>query len=209
MFFDGRQLAASILVALRRVGGDGAMVFAREGDRREARRWGVGDPRRCARCSRSSSWTRFGEVHSRLRRQEPRRPLRSGRRPRSTSRSTSTSFSTTTSASKYFKEIGYESLYDCVTDADHEIAKEDGRQPRITGYIRNLNDVLVDKTIEEAIAHCEGDRRQRFTDARWLAFKSDMRELHRIVPDDWWGGAVYDAGFNPPPSGSSARRSRT
>jgi hypothetical protein len=100
---------------------------------------------------------------------------------------------------KYFAELGYGGLYDCTTYADAEIAREDGVPPKIRGYIRDLDDVLRDKTYGDALQHC-GVLRARFSDARWTAFKNDQRELRRLVPDDWWGGAVSDAGFNPPPS---------
>jgi hypothetical protein len=199
MFFDGRQLAISILALFLTSAATAAMVFAREGDRRAVRRWGFVIIAICAMLG-LESWTRFGDMHSifvdadysdlapNRRKEERHRPFHFHE------------FFHYYLASKYFKELGYESLYDCVTDADHEIANEDHVRPRITGYIRNLSDVLTDKTIEEAVAHCEGDRRKHFTDERWAAFKDDMRELHHLVPDDWWGGAVYDAGFNPPPT---------
>jgi hypothetical protein len=102
--------------------------------------------------------------------------------------------------SKYFREIGYLGLYDCTALADIEIAHEDAVLPRVGSYIRDLSDVLTDKTTPEAVAHCASELRPRFTDARWASFKHDLRELRRLVPDDWWIGAVSDAGFNPPPS---------
>ncbi len=102
--------------------------------------------------------------------------------------------------SKYFREVGYLGLYDCTTLGDLEIAREDHVSPRIGGYVRDLGDVLTDKPSADAIAHCLAEDRPHFTQARWASFKRDLRELRRLVPDDWWGGAVFDAGFNPPPS---------
>ncbi len=102
--------------------------------------------------------------------------------------------------SKYFNEVGYLGLYDCTALGDLEIAREDGVAPRVGAYVRDLSDVLTDKPTVEALGHCTTELRPRFTDARWASFKHDLRELRRLVPDDWWIGAVSDAGFNPPPS---------
>ena len=71
-----------------------------------------------------------------------------------------------------------------------------------------MNDVLLDEPYDVAIARCNDEHRLgnsavsggRFSDARWASFKDDLRELQHLVPDDWWNGAVFDAGFNPPPS---------
>jgi hypothetical protein len=101
---------------------------------------------------------------------------------------------------KYFPELGYEGLYDCAALADAELAEEQHVRPRIGGWVRDLDDVLRDKTYEDAKTHCRDVLRPHFSDARWSRFKNDLRELQRLVPDDWWGGVVFDAGFNPPPS---------
>ncbi|HEY2513747.1 MAG TPA: glycosyltransferase family 87 protein [Polyangiaceae bacterium] len=101
---------------------------------------------------------------------------------------------------KYFRELGYGGLYDCTGLADAEIAEEDGVPRKIGGYIRNLDDVLRDRPYDAALAHCRDEFRPNFSDPRWASFKNDQRALRRLVPDDWWGGAVFDAGFNPPPS---------
>src|SRR5580692_10678889 len=45
---------------------------------------------------------------------------------------------------KYFRELGYGGLYDCTALADREIAREEGVAPRISGYVRDLDDVLRD-----------------------------------------------------------------
>ena len=102
--------------------------------------------------------------------------------------------------SKYFHDLGYLGIYDCTTLADSEIASEENVPPRIGGYVRNLEDVLVDKPYSDAVDHCRNDVRPHISDTRWASFEHDIRELHRLVPDDWWNSAVFDAGFNPPPS---------
>lgn len=101
---------------------------------------------------------------------------------------------------KYFRENGYEGLYDCTALADAELAEQQHVRPRIGGWVRDLDDVLVDKTYEQAKAQCRDEIRPRFSDRRWREFEDDLRELQRLVPDGWWGDVVFDAGFNPPPS---------
>jgi hypothetical protein len=101
---------------------------------------------------------------------------------------------------KYFREVGYLGLYGCVTLADAEIATEEDHPPRISGPVRDLADILVDKPREEALEECRTGSRTRFSDARWAAFKDDIRELARLADDGLWNGVVFDAGFNPPPS---------
>jgi hypothetical protein len=101
---------------------------------------------------------------------------------------------------KYFAELGYLQLYDCLALADRELAEEDNRAPRITGGTRDLTDILIEKTYAESVAECRAEGRPRFSDARWTAFKSDVRALGRLTYDGTWNGVVFDAGYNPPPS---------
>ncbi len=101
---------------------------------------------------------------------------------------------------KYFSELGYLGLYDCLALADREIAAEEQHPPRISGFVRDLADILVDKTTEQSIEVCRAGARTRFSEARWAAFKNDVRALARLTPDGYWNAVVYDAGFNPPPS---------
>jgi hypothetical protein len=101
---------------------------------------------------------------------------------------------------KYFRELGYEGLYDCTALGDGEIAVEDHVQARIVGWVRDLDDVLRDKTFTDARKHCIDDVKPRFTPERWASFKHDLRELRRLVGEGFWPEVVGDAGFNPPPS---------
>jgi hypothetical protein len=102
--------------------------------------------------------------------------------------------------SKYFAEVGYLALYDCTALADQEIAIADGASPRITGFVRDLGDVLADKTVEAARASCSAGARSRFSSSRWSAFEADIRTLQHLVPDGYWNDAVSDKGLNPPPT---------
>jgi hypothetical protein len=101
---------------------------------------------------------------------------------------------------KYFREVGYLGLYGCVALADSEIADDDRHPPRIDGPTRDLTDILIVKSHDESLAECRAGSRPRFTDARWRAFKDDIRDLARLTLDPVWKHVVLDAGFNPPPS---------
>ncbi len=101
---------------------------------------------------------------------------------------------------KYFRELGYLGLYDCVALADREIADEEHHAPRIGGWVRDLGDVLADKTYERSLEGCRSEQLPHFSPARWASFKQDVRELARLVDDGAWPGVIFDAGFNPPPS---------
>ncbi|MDB4997004.1 MAG: hypothetical protein JWM74_4436 [Myxococcaceae bacterium] len=101
---------------------------------------------------------------------------------------------------KYFAELGYLQLYDCLVLADREVADEENRAPRISGGTRDLADILTVKTYEQSVAECRAEARPRFSDARWAAFKNDIHALGRLTHDGTWNGVVFDAGYNPPPS---------
>jgi len=101
---------------------------------------------------------------------------------------------------KYFSELGYLGLYDCLALADREIANEEHHPPRISGIVRDLADILTDKPVDQGIDECRAGARLRFSDARWAAFENDVRALARLTPDGTWNAVVFDAGFNPPPS---------
>jgi hypothetical protein len=101
---------------------------------------------------------------------------------------------------KYFRELGYLGLYDCIALADAEIADESRIPAKASGWIRDLDDVLTDKPYTRALADCTTAHRNRFTSARWSGFKQDIREISRLVDDGAWPTIVFDAGFNPPPS---------
>jgi hypothetical protein len=194
--FTPTQLAASVIAVLVAACACSLVVFARGIHRRVA--YGV----LCVCASLAIvSWVRFGDFHSiyvdrtqgDLRRNRPKaehhQPLHFHE------------FFHYYLGSKYFREVGYLGLYDCTVLADHEMGDESHSGARIgVKYVRDLGDVLQDKTYADAMEHCRAENRPRFSDARWASFKDDIRELERLVPDDWWNEAVYDAGFNPPPS---------
>src|SRR3984957_2120133 len=192
MFFDDNQLLVS-LIAVVIAGAVGmALVFWRSGARRASRRWGSVVLFACA-CAALLSWTRFGQRHTvfvdaaDVQASDPHR-----KKVEQHLNFHFSEFFHYYLGAKYFPEVGYEGLYDCTALADSEIADEDHVHARINGWVRDLDDVLTDKTYPAALAHCAGDLRPRFTPHRWDSFKGDIRELRRLSGDDMWPGLVYD-----------------
>ena len=200
MFFDSNQLITSLLVVFLASAIAGVLVFQRNGARRDTRFWCTILLTACA-IAALWSWIRFGEFHT-IHVDAPDVQASAPNR-RKIERHVPFHFHEFFHyymGAKYFREVGYEGIYDCAALADKEIAEQDGVKPRISGYIRDLEDVLRDKTYEAAVAHCQDDLVPHMSPGRWEAFKDDIRELRRLVPDDYWSGVVVDAGFNPPPS---------
>jgi hypothetical protein len=200
MFFDSNQLITSLLVVFLASAIAAVLVFQRDAERRATRFWGTILLTACA-IAAIWSWVRFGEFHT-IHVDAPDVQASAPNR-RKIERHVPFHFHEFFHyyiGAKYFREVGYEGIYDCAALADEEIAEEDGVKPRIGGYIRDLEDVLRDKPYEVALAHCHDELVPHMAPGRWDAFKGDIRELRRLVPDDYWSGVVVDAGFNPPPS---------
>jgi len=203
MFFDSTQFLVSLLTVLIAGAVAAALVFWPAATRRKTRLWGTVLLLACALAA-VFSWTRFGARHtvwvdgpdvdesnaSNPHRQKVEQHLNFHY----------SEFFHYYLGAKYFRELGYEGLYDCTALADSEIAAEDHVRPRIGGWVRDLDDILRDKTYASALAHCHDELKPRFSEDRWAAFEHDVRELRRLAGDDIWPGLVYDAGFNPPPS---------
>ena len=96
---------------------------------------------------------------------------------------------------KYFKEMRYERLYECVATADSE---EPGLRRRVElRKMTNLRTNVVEKT-DEILAHPERCK-QHFTDARWESFKNDLRYFRTLEGPRRWDDAQTDHGFNGTP----------
>jgi hypothetical protein len=200
MPFDANQLLVSVLAILLASAVAGVFVLYRSPSRRALRR-------RCSwllwACAAVSllSWFRFGQLQTNYIDAPEATPGSVGRRKIEVHMPLHFhEFFHYYLGAKYFRELGYEGLYDCTALADAEIAAEQGVPPRISGYVRDLHDVLTDKTYDEAKRHCREELRPGISAARWASFENDLRELQRLVRDDWWNIVVHDAGFNPPPS---------
>ena len=97
--------------------------------------------------------------------------------------------------SKYFKELHYERLYECVAIADSE---EPNLRRRVElRKMTNLRTNVV-QTTEEILAHPEKCK-QHFTPARWESFKADLRYFRTLEGPRRWDDAQTDHGFNGTP----------
>jgi hypothetical protein len=200
MFFDSTQFIVSLLAVLVAGAVAAALVFWPAETRKKTRRWGTVLLFVCAVLA-LYSWTRFGSRHTiwvDAPGVEPSDPHR--QKVEQHLNFHYSEFFHYYLGAKYFRETGYEGLYDCTALADNEIAVEDHVRPRIGGWVRDLDDILRDKTYVSALSHCRDEVKPRFSAERWADFEHDVRELRRLAGDDIWPGLVYDAGFNPPPS---------
>ncbi len=201
MYFDSNQLYSAFVAVLVTVLVASLLVLHRRPSRVKIRQWGTAVLAGCAALA-LLSWLRFGDLHSvfvdapDVNAGQPHRRKTERHQPFHFHE-----FFHYYLGAKYFRDLGYEGLYDCTALADQENAKELG-QPRghVGDWVRDLDDVLTDKSFDAAIQHCQTEYVDKMSPARWSAFRADLRELQTIVPDEWWSDVVYDAGFNPPPS---------
>ena len=97
--------------------------------------------------------------------------------------------------SKYFKELSYERLYECVAIADSE---EPGLRRRVElRKMTNLRTNLVE-TSADILAHPERCK-QHFTAARWDSLKHDLRYFRTLENPRRWDDAQTDHGYNGTP----------
>lgn len=99
---------------------------------------------------------------------------------------------------KYYKELGYNGLYEAVALADSESAA-----PQITrGGMRSLREPMTPISIVTGQERARTEFRPKFTEARWISFKDDLETLKSFADKGWLDLGIYDAGFNPPPTWS-------
>ena len=97
--------------------------------------------------------------------------------------------------SKYFKELHYERLYECVAMAD---AEEPPLRRRVElRKLTNLRTNVVETT-DDILAHPERCK-AHFTPARWEAFRQDLRYFRTLENPRRWDDAQTDHGFNGTP----------
>jgi len=201
MFVDSTQFYAAFIAIFVAVCASSVLVFQRQQPRTLTRKWAI-----IVLCGAAVlavvSWARFGDLHSVYIDAPDAQAGQPHRRKIEKHQAFHFhEFFHYYLGAKYFGSFGYEGLYDCTALADKENADALGVQPHVTsGWVRDLGDMLRDKSYDDALAVCQNDYKAHMSPARWDAFKADLRELQRLVPDDWWNDVVYDAGFNPPPS---------
>jgi hypothetical protein len=98
--------------------------------------------------------------------------------------------------SKYYRELRNSGLYDAVALADSE-----SPVPVIAvARIRDILDPMHSISIEQARERAQLYYRPNFTPSRWRDFKDDLEYMKSIAAADWLDLALFDAGFNPPPT---------
>jgi hypothetical protein len=96
---------------------------------------------------------------------------------------------------KYFRELGYERLYECVAVADHERPE---LRVRVEGRkLTNLRTNAIETTAG-ILAHPERCR-QHFTEERWQSFQHDLTFFRELDGASRWDEAQTDHGFNGTP----------
>ena len=97
--------------------------------------------------------------------------------------------------SKYFKELSYDRLYECVAVAD---AEEPGLRRRVElRKVMNLRTNMMEGT-QQILAHPE-DCKGHFTPERWEAFKHDVAYFRGKHDVKRWEEAQTDHGYNGTP----------
>jgi hypothetical protein len=97
---------------------------------------------------------------------------------------------------RYFDELGYDGLYECIAVAD---AETPGAAPRVAK--RPIIDLRTNRltTAAEVVAHPERCM-QRFSPQRWAAFAADVAFFRSEFPDADWERLPTDHGFNASPA---------
>lgn len=93
--------------------------------------------------------------------------------------------------SKYFKELGYDGLYEEALKADQQGHK----RFRNARYYRDMKTYGMKRA--GPVRHAP--RRAVWTRERWRAFKRDVATIGRLESRRFWVDPLRDRGFNPPP----------
>jgi hypothetical protein len=98
---------------------------------------------------------------------------------------------------KYFKELGFERMYECVAVADHESPDPALRRRVELRKITNLRTNALETT-KEILKHPEVCK-QHFTAERWDAFKVDIEYWRKPEAPKRWDDTSTDHGYNATP----------
>jgi hypothetical protein len=98
--------------------------------------------------------------------------------------------------SKYFKELSYDRLYECIATADAEEGSHLRRRVELR-KVTNLRTNLLESSAE-IVKHPELCK-QHFTPARWESFKHDVRFFRNRHTAKRWDELQTDHGYNGTP----------
>ncbi len=95
---------------------------------------------------------------------------------------------------KYFDELGYEDLYNCIYFAEAELGS------RFHNHV-TVRDLTTLGMISRGEAVVRGRRcvEERFTEERWKDFHRDWRVLRKHASTNKWSRMLQDRGYNPTP----------
>jgi hypothetical protein len=96
---------------------------------------------------------------------------------------------------KYFRELGYKRLYDCVALADLRAGL---RERVLRRQMTDLETYAVVGT--SGILSEPGRCTRRFSPARWQAFRDDVAFFRSRLSPELWEELQRDHGYNPPPA---------
>ena len=96
---------------------------------------------------------------------------------------------------KYFDELGYDGLYECIAVADAEVP---GEAPHVAR--REIVDLRTNRltTAAQVVAHPERCK-ARFSPQRWAVFSADVSLFRARFPTPDWERFPTDHGFNASP----------
>lgn len=99
--------------------------------------------------------------------------------------------------SKYFEELNYGRIYECVAVAEVELGhgatlrKQEIRDLSSENLITPLLETNVFKNPKACTDH--------FSEPRWALFKADVKWLRQVSGGTYWVNMKKDHGYNPPP----------
>jgi hypothetical protein len=95
---------------------------------------------------------------------------------------------------KYFDELGYSRLYDCMLVADFEAGQTDLRET----HMRNLSTNRIETAAR--VLDRPGLCKRHFSGERWQEFTEDVAWFRKRMGRYHWRRLRTDHGYNPPPT---------
>lgn len=97
---------------------------------------------------------------------------------------------------RYFDQLGYDGLYECIAVADAEVPGQAARVAQRTIIDLRSNHLTTAAQVVENPELCK----RRFSPQRWAEFSADVAFFRSDFPEDAWEQMSTDHGFNAPPA---------
>ncbi|HEV8246614.1 MAG TPA: glycosyltransferase family 87 protein [Polyangiaceae bacterium] len=98
--------------------------------------------------------------------------------------------------SKFFKEVGYQRLYECTAIAEVELGRRSQIEKR---EIRDLRVNLIKPMAATYVLKDPAQCKSHFAPERWDSFKKDVEWFYKSAAGTYWESMMKDHGYNPPP----------